>query len=201
MAVATTSCLKAEPRRDTNLRNENQYMESHEKLSVRHALMSDLDRLTSLSIEVQRLHSDALPDLFREPNPEALRKYLEKELKLSLRKNLNKDQGETSVLFLVAEQENHSIGYLLGKTVNRSENPFRHSAQVFYVDQLVVARSARRLGAGRKLIEAAETHAIAAGTYTLQLDSWAFNTSAHHFFKQLGFTPINIVLAKELTAD
>lgn len=163
--------------------------------------MSDLDQLTALSIEVQQLHSNTRPDLFREPNPEALRKYLEKELKRSLGKDLNEIHGETLALFLVAEQENHSIGYLLGKTVNRSENPFRHSTQLFHVDQLVVAKSARRLGIGSTLMKAAEMHAVKTGVHNLQLDSWAFNTSAHHFFEQLGFTPMNIIFAKELAAD
>lgn len=55
------------------------------------------------------------------------------------------------------------------------------------LENIVVARAARRRGAGRALIEEAAALATAAGCYKLQLISAAFREAAHHLYAATGF--------------
>ena len=67
-----------------------------------------------------------------------------------------------------------------------------------YVDGLVVASAHRRLGVGRRLMDAAATWAKGQGAEQLVLTVWAGNAAARAFYQSLGYGLLSEVMNKPL---
>ena len=98
-------------------------------MSVRAATETDLDALGALSVEIQRLHEENRPDLFRAPDEAALRSFLA-------------DQLASGAVVLVADHCGTAAGYLLAELNTRPASPFRHASKSLYVHHIAVAPTA-----------------------------------------------------------
>ncbi|GAA1118682.1 GNAT family N-acetyltransferase [Arthrobacter flavus] len=154
--------------------------------TVRIATRDDLDDLVGLGLGIQELHANGRPDLFRDPDPDALREFL--ALKLS---------DESTVL--IARDEGQALGYLLAEHTTRPANPFRRSSSSFYVHHIAVVATAQHKGVGKLLMDAAVKIAQDNGAAAIRLDSWQFNSQAHGFFESQGFAPVNVIFERTLT--
>ncbi|MDY1006313.1 GNAT family N-acetyltransferase [Curtobacterium sp. CFBP9011] len=154
-------------------------------MNVRAATKADLDILGALSVEIQRLHEENRPDLFRAPDEGALRSFLA-------------DQLARGAVVLVADHHGTAAGYLLAELSARPASPFRHASKSLYVHHIAVAPTAQRQGIGEQLIEAAVAIAQAESAQAVRLDSWSFNRTAHAFFEGQGFEPVNVVFERQL---
>lgn len=168
------------------LRKELPIMDPNQSVRVRTAVAADLDAIADLGLSVQRLHVAARPDLFAQPDGEAIRAYF-----------AGKIDGDDHVL--VAEKEGRVVGYLIAERLIRPANPFRPAYDLLYIHQLGVDPGVKRQGIGRALVCEAEAIARRDGIVTIRLDSWGFNSNAHRFFEAEGFTPLNIVFERRLT--
>ena len=97
-------------------------------------------------------------------------------------------------LLLVAEDGNKLIGYI---GASPKEIDYRKSKYV-EVDNLGVAKAYRRKGVATLLMEKCITWAKEQGYQKLYLTSYFKNASAITFYKQNGFSEINISLEKKL---
>ncbi len=145
----------------------------------------DLPALTALSIGIQAFHVEGRPDLFREPDGDALRAFLASRI-------------DSEDVMLVAEVEERIVGYLLGELVSSPETPFRFASSHLYVHHIAITPQSQRQGVGRELLREAEMWARSQNARAIRLDSWAFNSRAHDFFKSEGFAPLNTTFEKEL---
>ncbi len=66
------------------------------------------------------------------------------------------------------------------------------------IDDLIVREQFRRLGVGKKLIEAAESFARSKNARWLRLSAMAGNTSARKLYSSVGFSELYIDYEKEL---
>ncbi|MBG6192271.1 ribosomal protein S18 acetylase RimI-like enzyme [Arthrobacter sp. CAN_A212] len=130
--------------------------------TVRAATRDDLNDLVELGISIQELHAKGRPDLFRDPDPEALREFL--DLKLS--------DGSA---VLIAKDNRQSLGYLLAEHTTRPANPFRRSSSSLYVHHIAVAVTAQHKGVGKLLMNAAVKITQDNDAAAIRLDSWQFN--------------------------
>jgi GNAT superfamily N-acetyltransferase len=87
--------------------------------------------------------------------------------------------------FLVAELEGRSVGWL-----HAAVWEFIESEAFVVIAGLVVDRSHRRCGIGRRLMEQAETWAAEQGCPIVRLWSSSGRTHAHRFYERLGYTNI-----------
>ncbi|MFC7375928.1 MULTISPECIES: GNAT family N-acetyltransferase [unclassified Brachybacterium] len=154
---------------------------------VRDATESDVDGLTVLGVEVQRLHSKGRPDLFRSAEPEALRGFFRSRL----------SEGS---LVLVADHGGSDLdGYVFAEVLERPQSPFKYQHTDVYIHHIAVAQRARRRGVGELLVAETARRAQQAGAATIRLDSWSFNTEAHRFFEAQGFSTARLIF--ELRGD
>jgi GNAT superfamily N-acetyltransferase len=150
------------------------------KMNIRKAIPADNLLLSSLCMDVQRLHAVHHPDIFKMPqNDDFAVGFFEETL------------ADPLVTIFIAEEDGQTLGYILCKLIERPENPFTFSMRYLLVDQISVRPAAQRRGVGSALLKQAETLARELGVSRIQLDSWAFNTDAHKFFEREGFQKFN----------
>jgi ribosomal protein S18 acetylase RimI-like enzyme len=145
-------------------------------MEIRRATASDAGIVSQLNQEVQRLHADALPHLFKPPSDDAF--------------------PPATFAELVADENNHillgsvdgtPVGYIYAQFVWRPENTFRYALGIAHVDQISVDRAYQKRGYGEQLLQAVIDLARAQGIDRITLDVWTFNTNARGFYGRQGF--------------
>jgi diamine N-acetyltransferase len=157
-------------------------------VTVRAATMEDADAIGCLTVEVQQLHREALPDIFKRPSD-----------RLFSRDKLATLLQDAKSTVAVAESQGEIIGHIYATIVHRSENDFKKAEKYMYIQQIGVRKDARRQGVGRALIAFIESRALASAVTGLQLDYWAFNTSARSFFESCGFSASQVMMRRSLS--
>jgi ribosomal protein S18 acetylase RimI-like enzyme len=145
-------------------------------MNIRQAVMEDHLLLSTLSMDVQRLHAEAHPSVFKmPPNNDYAASFFQEML------------VDPTVTIFIAEDHLNAVGYILCKLVERPDNPFTFPARILLVDQISVAPEARGKGIGAALLKQAELLGRELKADRIVLDSWDFNIKAHAFFERLGF--------------
>lgn len=105
---------------------------------------------------------------------------------------------ETCGAIFIADDDGTMIGYACVYGSIRSdevdERPDPHS----FLAELFIRPEYRGLAIGRRLIEHAENHAAACGSYKLELKVLAQNESAIRFYETLGYARRVVVMSKRL---
>lgn len=148
---------------------------------VRIATMQDADAIAHQTAEVQKLHADAMPRLFRPPNEG-----------LFPREKLAALLADENSIVAVAEGEGKILGNVYAEIARRGETAFCHPETAVYLHQICVAERARRQGVGTALLGFIEKRAAQLGATSIGLDHWVFNTPAKRFFESRGFSPSNV---------
>ncbi len=156
-------------------------------MNIRPATLLDVSLLSRLSMDVQCLHAEHHPDLFKMPQSEG---YAVSFFEAML--------ADPNVDIFIAEENSVAAGYIVCVLVERPENQFRFATRHLHVDQISVRPDAQGKGAGAALIQQAELLAKELNVGRIHLDSWGFNTGAHAFFEKMGFEKFNHRFWKEL---
>jgi ribosomal protein S18 acetylase RimI-like enzyme len=149
-------------------------------MNIRQANSKDSLGLSSLSMDVQRLHAEHHPDIFKMPQSDEFAVAFFDEM-----------LADSTTWIFIAENDEQSLGCILCKLIEREENPFTYASRYLLIDQISVRPQARGQGVGAALIRQAETCARELNVPRIQLDSWGFNTEAHAFFDKMGFKKFN----------
>jgi ribosomal protein S18 acetylase RimI-like enzyme len=145
-------------------------------MQIRKATLDDSLQLSSLCLNVQRLHSEHHPRIFKKPETA--------DFAVSFFEEMLQDE---SVFAFIATENGKGIGYVLAKLVERPENPFTFPRRYLMIDQISIHPSEQGRGVGAALIKKVGTLAQEMEIQKIQLDSWDFNTKAHEFFRKQGF--------------
>jgi GNAT superfamily N-acetyltransferase len=149
-------------------------------MNVRQALPADALRLSSLCVDVQTLHAEHHPDIFKVPQSVSFAvSFFEEVL------------ADPAARIFIAEEEGHAVGYISFKLVERPESPFTFATRLLHIDQISIRPAVHAQGIGRALMQQAERLAREWHVKRMQLDSWDFNVAAHGFFEHLGFRKFN----------
>ena len=149
-------------------------------MNIRQANSADCLLLSSLCVDVQRLHAEHHPDLFKiPPGDDFAVPFFEEMLANPLTR------------VFIAEEEGDATGYILCQVIDRPETSFTYARRFLHIDQLSVRPARQRKGVGAALIERAISLARELKVPKIQLDSWDFNTEAHTFFERMGFEKFN----------
>ena len=142
---------------------------------IRNAVIEDCERIRPLQKEIADLHHEGRPDLFK---TEA--RYFERE---TFQKRI--DDPRQTVL-IAEDDQGLVVGYAFA-WVNAYRN---HSTYIdfdqFYIDDICVLKSFRRMGVGRTLFEHLKEKARARDCKMIELGVWAFNRDAIAFYESCG---------------
>ena len=103
-------------------------------------------------------------------------------------------QRSGHVVALVAEADGRVIGLVTAHVMTTIHSP----SPVALLTALVVAASARGLGAGRQLVAAVEQWARGHGVVRIAVTSGAQRTDAHQFYERIGYARTGVRFGKLL---
>jgi ribosomal protein S18 acetylase RimI-like enzyme len=146
-------------------------------MDIRLATPNDAESIAALNAEVQQVHADALPHLFKPPSEETFPASLVRQL-----------LAEPNTYIFIASENGAPVGYIYAQIIRRAETSLRYAWDRLYIHHLSVNQAAQRQGVGQSLIQAVVRVAKAHGIATIALDVWALNTKARSFFAAQGFT-------------
>jgi GNAT superfamily N-acetyltransferase len=154
---------------------------------VRQAIVEDALLLSSLTRDVQSLHAQNHPEIFKMPDSG--------DFAVSFFEDILADPA---VHIFIAEEDGKAAGCILCKVIDRPENPFTFAVRTLLIDQISVRPEAQGKGAGRALMERAELLGRELNVRRIHLDSWDFNLGAHAFFERMGYQKFNFRFWKHL---
>lgn len=146
-------------------------------IKIRPATEKDAAALAALLRQVGSVHAAGRPDIYCAP----LTKHDEESARAII---ASPDGG-----VLVAEKDGKVIGELIYRRMSRPCDGFYRARRWLYIDDLCVDESCRGSGAAQALNEAAERIARAEDCDAVELNCWAFNTRAAHFYERMGYKP------------
>ena len=144
---------------------------------IRFATEKDIPKIGKLLSQVDLVHHNGRPDIFR-----IGRKYSDFELKELLK--------DTRRPILVSVDENDEVmGYCFCIFQQHTDNSVLTDIKTLYIDDLCVDENLRGRHIGKELYNAAVEFAKANGCYNLTLNVWSCNESAMKFYESCGLIP------------
>ena len=153
---------------------------------IRRALEKDVPKLEYLLKQVDLVHHEGRPDIFR-----IGQKYSASQLLIMI------NDDEKPILVYVNE-EDEVLGYCFCVFQQHVDNNVLTDIKTLYIDDLCVDESLRGKHIGKELYEAAVAFAKESGCYNLTLNVWSCNESALRFYEKCGLVPQKIAMEKIL---
>jgi ribosomal protein S18 acetylase RimI-like enzyme len=148
-------------------------------MKIRKAIATDNLLLSSLCVDVQRLHAENHPEIFKLPQSD--------DFAISF---FDEILADSTTRIYIAEEKQRAIGYIFCKLFERPEGAFTYANRFLQIEHISVRPEAQQQGVGAALLKHAEKLARKLGVTKIQLSSWDFNTNAHTFFERHGFAKI-----------
>lgn len=153
---------------------------------IRRGNEKDLEGIKKLLFQVNQLHADGRPDLFK---PGGI-KYTDTELRDII-------ADDTRPVFVYAP-DGPVLGYVFCIFEETKETSSLRPVRTLYIDDLCVDETARGQQIGRKLYDRAVQLARDSGCDRVTLHAWNFNEKAFGFYQKLGMTPLVTTMEQRL---
>jgi len=157
--------------------------------NIRRAQEKDIPRILELLIQVDMVHHNGRPDLFKGPAT----KYTKEELLEIL-------SDDHAPVFVSADESDEVEGYAFCILKQLLDDNILTDIKTLYIDDLCVDEKLRGRHVGRGLYEYVLQYARSIDCYNVTLNVWACNTSAMRFYEKCGLVPQKIGMEKILTA-
>ena len=155
-------------------------------LEVRPAAERDIPAIMALLVQVNMVHHNGRPDLFKGPTT----KYTEAELQAIL-------SDDATPVFVCVDESDRVLGHGFC-VMQHSGGQLMEEHDTLYIDDICVDESARGLGVGRALYEHILAFAREKGCYNVTLNVWSCNPGAMKFYEKLGMAPYRVGMEKIL---
>ena len=147
-------------------------------MTVRFACEKDIPQMNSLLYQVERVHQQGRPDLFKE----GAKKYTDNELKDMLK-------DKTKPIFAAVDENDVMKGYAFRVFQEHKGDNVLTDIKTLYIDDLCVDENCRGQHIGSVLYEAVKKFAKEQGCYNVTLNVWECNPSARKFYGKAGLKP------------
>ena len=149
--------------------------------AIRQANERDIPDILRLLVQVDMVHHNGRPDLFKGPAT----KYTAEELKGIL-------ADDRTPVFACVDGEDKLLGYAFCVLKRYENDHILTDIKTLYIDDLCVEESVRGQGVGKALYEYVVDYARRAGCDNLTLNVWSCNPSALRFYEKRGLVPQKI---------
>lgn len=149
------------------------------RMMIRRAEQGDLPGIRRLLFQVNQIHADGRPDLFKAGGI----KYTDEELTEIL-------QDDLRPVFTAVDGQGNVLGYAFCVTEETRETTSLRPVKTLYLDDLCVDEGCRGMHIGTSLYQAVLDAARERGCDRVTLHAWNFNREAFGFYEKLGMTPL-----------
>ena len=154
---------------------------------VRRANKNDIPRILELLVQVDMVHHNGRPDIFKGPTT----KYNAAELEEIIA------DDETPV-FVFADENDKVLGHAFCIHKQELNNNVLTDIKTLYIDDICVDENARGKHVGKTLYESVIGYAKENGFYNVTLNVWSCNPGALKFYEDMGLKPQKIGMEKIL---
>ena len=154
---------------------------------VRRARKEDIARILELLIQVDMVHHNGRPDLFKGPAT----KYGADELE-----EIIKNDG--TPVFVCVNEEGTVMGHAFCMHKQITDDRVLTDVRTLYIDDICVDEAFRGHGVGRALYDHVIEYAGSLDFYNVTLNVWSCNPGAVKFYETMGLKPQKIGMEKLL---
>lgn len=147
-------------------------------MNVRMAQEKDIPQINSLLYQVERVHQQGRPDLFKE----GAKKYNDDQLKEMLK-------DSTRPILAAVNDDDVMQGYAFCIFQEHKNDNVLTDIKTLYIDDLCVDENCRGQHVGTLLYEAVKKFAKESGCYNVTLNVWECNSAAMKFYQKVGLVP------------
>lgn len=140
---------------------------------IRKANKNDIGRIIELLHQVDMVHHEIRPDLFKPYTT----KYNEQELEALL-------DNDNNPIFVYDDGE--VLGHAFCQITDVKSHKLLQDAKTLYIDDICVDEKARGKHVGKALYEFVRDYAKSIGCYNMTLNVWEGNAPALSFYKNMG---------------
>ena len=146
---------------------------------IRRAEPRDIPGIMRLLVQVDMVHHNGRPDLFKGPAT----KYSAEELEAILQ------HEETPVFVCTDAADAQVLGHAFCIWQQHTGDRVLTDIRTLYIDDICVDEAARRKGIATGLYETVIAYARENGFYNVTLNVWACNPGAQAFYEKCGMKP------------
>lgn len=154
---------------------------------IRKAREKDIEQLDKLLFQVNMLHHNGRPDLFKYGE----RKYTNEQLK-----EIIKDDSRP--VLVVADEQDNILGYAFCIFIQHKNDNILTDIKTLYIDDLCVDEALRGRHIGKILYDSVIDFARENKCYNVTLNVWSCNESAMRFYEKCGLKPYKVGMEKIL---
>ena len=147
-------------------------------MNVRRAVEQDIPAILDLLVQVDMVHHNGRPDLFKGPAT----KYNAGELKRIL-------TDDESPVFVCTDDEGLVLGHAFCIFKQILGDHVLTDIRTLYIDDICVDEKARGTHVGKALYDYVIDFAHSSGCYNVTLNVWSCNENAMKFYQKMGMVP------------
>ena len=151
-------------------------------MTIRRATNADIPGILNLLVQVDMVHHNGRPDLFKGPTT----KYNAEELERII-------ADEKTPVFVCAEAGS-VLGHAFCMQKQAVGDAVLTDVRTLYIDDICVDENVRGQHIGKKLYEHVLCYAKENGFYNITLNVWSCNPGAMRFYESLGLKPQKICM-------
>lgn len=152
---------------------------------VRFAEVKDIPAILELLVQVDMVHHNGRPDIFKGPAT----KYTKEELEALL---TNKEY----IIFVCVDDEDNVMGHAFCMDKQEKDNNVLTDIRTLYIDDICVDEKCRGKHVGTELYDAVISYARSKDYYNVTLNVWSCNPGALKFYESMGMVPQKIGMEK-----
>ena len=155
-------------------------------MNIRRASGNDIPQINNLLSQVNAVHHEGRPDLFR-----LGRKYTDEELTDIL-------ADDSRPVFVAVDDSDVAVGYAFCVFQHHADSHILEPVTTLYIDDLCVDEQHRGQHIGTELYNYVLGFARESGCHNVTLHVWSCNPSAVKFYEHCGLTPQMVCMEKVL---
>lgn len=148
---------------------------------VRRAVKDDISGILDLLIQVDMVHHNGRPDLFKGPAT----KYSASQLSEII-------ENDDTPIFVCVDEGGKVLGHAFCIKKQVINDNVLTDIKTLYIDDICVDENARRMHIGKDLYDHVISFAKEEGFYNVTLNVWTCNPGAMQFYEKMGMVPQKI---------
>ena len=154
--------------------------------TVRRAAERDIPAIMNLLVQVDMVHHNGRPDLFKGPTT----KYTEDDLRRILK-------NDELPVFVCVDEDDAVLGHGFC-VMEHYGGQLMTERDTLYIDDICVDEAARGRGVGEAIYRRIVDYAREKGCYNITLNVWTLNPGAMRFYEKMGLAPYRVSMEKIL---